>query len=88
MAQFAAWLKQRYSNVSALNAGWGTSFTSFDLDPINARKGGEAATCLERLERVPTKEPRTHRQRFCALPRFSKNALFALPGWRRCFLFL
>ena len=46
MAQFASWLKQRYKTVSALNAGWGTSFTSFDLDPINERKGGEAAWIL------------------------------------------
>ncbi len=45
IAQFIAWLQQEYGTIQAMNAQWGTSFTSFnDLsDPINAPRYGEAA---------------------------------------------
>jgi len=55
ISQFITWLQGEYGTIEALNAQWGTSFSSWsDLsDPINAPRYGEAAliVCQEIRDR-------------------------------------
>jgi hypothetical protein len=48
ISQFITWLQGQYGTIGALNAQWGTGFSSFsDLsDPINAPQYGEAALII------------------------------------------